>query len=175
MREITCQMHSSIFPFFGLFLHRIHAYSFFIFLQSCQVLQGLRELSILHAFSHVHFAYMRSYLWFQQAQTSAMAVVLHRMYIVCCTLTRFLLGMTVGGLVVDAHFKSRWTISTNWMVHFILMLMMAVLTSFGTVSQVHATDHVLAVARAILGHLIGWLAGTGDLGHRQLLIIDCLS
>lgn len=108
-------------------------------------------------------------------QTSAMGVVLHSTHIVCCTLTKSPLEMTIGELVVDAHFKSSWATSTNWMVHFILMLVMAVLTSFGTMSQLHAIDHVRAVARVILGHLIGWLAGIGDLGHSQPLIIGLLS
>lgn len=81
------------FPFSDLFSHRIHAYLFLIFLQSCQVFLGLSDLSFLHAFPHVqcihfHFAFVRSHLRFGQAQSSAVAAVLLGVHTLRCTLAR---------------------------------------------------------------------------------------
>ena len=82
--------------------------------------------------------------------------------------------MTVGGLMVDAHFKSSWATSTNWVVHFILMLVKAVLM-WRVPPIPHAANHVLAVARVLLGHLTGWLEAGIGLDLRQLLSIGLLS
>lgn len=102
-------------------------------------------------------------------------MVLLSMYTLCCSLARSPPGMTIGDLVVDAHFKSSWATSTHWVVHFILMLVKAVWTLARPAHPTpipHAANHVLAVARVILGHLTGWFeAGIGDLGRRQLLNI----
>ena len=94
-----------------------------VLLQGCEILAGFRELSLLHALTHIPgklntsylvsvvrnlscytyqwtnalFAYMRSNLWSKRAQASAMAVVLLSMQTHLGTLARSPPGTTVGG------------------------------------------------------------------------------
>merc|ERR1712131_89940 len=167
----------------SLISNAVSAHFFVILLQSCHVFSGLRELSLLHAFSHIPVD--KGSLGVHQVKlvvqpgpglSNGGGVAQH-------THSPLDLGQVSsrnhsGGLVVDAHLEASGT-----PVH---KLNGALGLDGGdgrvdifwhNVTTVQKTaGHILAMTGITFYHLIGWHeTSIGDVRNRQLLMVGLLS
>ncbi|TRY94840.1 hypothetical protein DNTS_025180, partial [Danionella cerebrum] len=172
--------------FFTLFLfitHAVRANFLIVFLQSCHIFSGLRELSFLHPFPHIPVH--KGSLGVHQVE-----LVVQTSPGLCdgCSVTQHAHGPLDFGqistrnhrwrLIVDAHFEPSGAPINKLNGTFGLNGSNGGVHVFGHhVPTVQKTaGHVFSMTRITLHHLIGRLkAGIGNVGHGELLVVSLLS
>ncbi|KPP70715.1 hypothetical protein Z043_110433, partial [Scleropages formosus] len=151
--------------------------------QGSHILSGFRELSLLHALSHVPvdegplgIHQVKLVVKASPSLSDGSGVAQHAHGPL--DLGQISSRHCSGWLVVDAHLEASGTPVYKLNTPLGLDRCNGHIDIFGnhisTVQQ--AAGHVLAMARITLDHLIGWLkAGIGNVSHRQLLVVGLLS